>query len=60
MNSMESLAYAKLNFKYHIVFAPKRRQVFYGEKKRSIGEILHKLCEWKGVKIVEAEYCPVY
>ena len=41
------------------MFAPKyRRQIFYGEKKRAIGEILRKLCEWKGVSIVEAECCP--
>lgn len=35
-----------------------RRQVFYGEKKRVIGEILRKLCAWKGGHIIEAEYCP--
>lgn len=41
------------------MFAPKyRRQVFYGEKKRAIGEILRKLCEWKEVNIIEAECCP--
>lgn len=41
-----------------VVFAPKfRRKVFYGEKKREIGKILRTLCEWKGVKIVEAELC---
>ena len=40
------------------MFAPKfRRKVFYGEKKREIGKILRTLCEWKGVKIVEAELC---
>jgi len=32
--------------------------VFYGEKKREIGEILRTLCEWKKVKIIEAEACP--
>ena len=31
---------------------------FYGEKRRAVGEILRKLCEWKGVKIIEAECCP--
>lgn len=42
-----------------MVFAPKYcRQVFYGEKKREVGEILQKLCEWKGVAIFEAECCP--
>lgn len=59
MGDAKSLAHTRWNCKYHIVFAPKyRRQVFYGEKKRAIGEILRKLCEWKDVKIVEAECCP--
>jgi putative transposase len=59
MGDTKSLAHTKWNCKYHIVFAPKyRRQVFYGEKKRVVGEILRKLCEWKGVNIVEAECCP--
>ena len=59
MGDTKKLAHTQWNCKYHIVFAPKyRRQVFYGEKKRAIGEILRKLCEWKGVSIVEAECCP--
>ena len=59
MGDAKSLAHAKWNCKYHIVFAPKyRRQVFYGEKKRAIGEILRKLCEWKGVKLLEAKCRP--
>ena len=58
MNDTKSLAHTKWNCKYHIVFAPKyRRQVFYGEKRREVGEILRKLCEWKGVKIIQAEVC---
>lgn len=59
MSDTKSLSHTKWNCKYHIVFAPKyRRQVFYGEKRRAIGEILRKLCEWKGIAIVEAEVCP--
>ena len=59
MSDVQSLAHTKWNCKYHVVFAPKyRRQVFYGEKKREIGEILRRLCEWKGVAILEAECCP--
>ena len=59
LNDINSLSHSKWNCKYHIVFAPKfRRKVFYGEKKREIGKILRTLCEWKGVKIVEAELCP--
>ena len=58
LNDINSLSHSKWNCKYHIVFAPKfRRKVFYGEKKREIGKILRMLCEWKGVKIVEAELC---
>ena len=55
----KSLAHTKWNCKYHIVFAPKyRRKVFYGQKRREIGAILRKLCEYKQVNIVEAEVCP--
>ena len=54
-----SLAHTKWNCKYHIVFAPKyRRQIIYGKVKKDIGDILRKLCEWKGVEIIEAEACP--
>ena len=42
-----------------MVFAPKyRRQIFYSERKKAVGEILRKSCEWKGVNILEAECCP--
>ena len=54
-----SIAHVAWNCKYHIVFAPKyRRQVIYGKIKSDIGQITRKLCEWKGVKIIEAEACP--
>ena len=54
-----SLAHTKWNCKYHIVFAPKyRRQIIYGKIKRDIGVILRKLCEYKGVEIIEANACP--
>lgn len=59
LNDINSLAHTSWNCKYHIVFAPKyRRKVFFKEKKVEIGKILRELCEWKGVKIVEAEICP--
>lgn len=54
----ESLAHTRWNCKYHIVFAPKyRRQVIYGKIKTDIGKILRKLCEYKGVEIIEANAC---
>ena len=54
-----SLSHTTWNCKYHIVFAPKyQRQIIYGKIKRNIGNIIRKLCEWKGVEIMEAEACP--
>ena len=54
----DSLAHTKWECKYHIVFAPKyRRQVIYGSIKEDIGKMLRKLCEYKGVEILEAEAC---
>ena len=53
-----SLAHTKWNCKYHMVFAPKfRRQVIYGKIKADIGVILRKLCDHKGVEILEANAC---
>lgn len=53
-----TLAHTKWNCKYHIVFAPKyRRRVIYGKIKVDIGKILRKLCEQKGVEIIEANLC---
>jgi putative transposase len=41
------------------VFAPKyRRKEIYGKLRADIGQILRKLCEQKGVEIIQAEACP--
>ena len=59
MNDNKSLSHSKWNCKYHIVFAPKyRRMAIYGQIGVDIGKILRKLCEQKGVEIIEAETCP--
>ena len=53
---VSSLAHTKWECKYHIVFAPKyRRQIIYGKIKQDIGQMLRKLCEYKGIEIHEAE-----
>ena len=58
-NEVKSSAHSKWRCQYHIVFAPKyRRKAIYGQLKKDIGEILRKLCEQKGVEIIEAEACP--
>ena len=54
-----SLSHTKWNCQYHIIFAPKfRRKEIYGKLKRDIGRYLRRLCEYKGVEIIEANACP--
>lgn len=58
-NEIKSTAHSKYRCQYHIVFVPKyRRKEIYGQLRRYIGEILRRLCEQKGVEIIEAEACP--
>ena len=58
-DDISSLAHSKWRCQYHIVFAPKyRRQIIYGKIKVDIGKIIRRLCEQKGVEIIEAELCP--
>ena len=58
-NEIKSTAHSKYRCEYHIVFAQKyRRKEIYGQLKKDIREILRKLCEQKGVEIIEAEACP--
>lgn len=47
----QSLAHSKWNCKY-------LSQIIYGNIKVGIGKILIKLCEQKGVDIIEANACP--
>jgi len=42
----------------HRVCAEVSAQSILWRKRREIGKILRKLCEWKKVRIVEAEVCP--
>lgn len=58
MKEIKSSAHSRWRCEYHIVFAPKfRRKIVYGKLKADIGVILRKLCEQKGVEIIEAEAC---
>ena len=53
-----SLSHTKWDCTYHIVFIPKyRRKVMYGELRTDVREIIIKLCEYKGVAIVEGSVC---
>ena len=56
---ISSLEHTSWRCQYHIVFAPKyRRMEIYGQIKQDIGVILRKLCQQKGVEIIEARACP--
>ena len=57
-NEIKRTAHSSYRCQYHIVFAPKyRRKEIFGKLRKDIGEILRKLCEQKGVEILEAETC---
>ena len=59
VDDIQSLSHTKWRCQYHIVFAPKyRRKEIYGKLKADIGQIIRKLCEQKGVELIEAEACP--
>ena len=54
-----SLAHTKWLCKYHIVFTPKyRRKAIYNQYRKDLGEILRRLCMWKGVEIIEGHLMP--
>lgn len=59
MKDINSLEHTKWRCQYHVVFAPKfRRKAIYKELRADIGYILRRLCEQKGVEILEANACP--
>ena len=59
MKDNNSLAHSTWNCKYHLVFAPKyRRMQIYGQIRKDIGVILRRLCEQKGIEIIEGHIMP--
>ena len=58
-DDISSLAHSKWNCKYQMLSGQAcRRMVIYNQIKTDIGKILRKLCEQKGIEIIEAEACP--
>jgi putative transposase len=44
--------------KYHIVWVPKRRRkIIYGKLRQELKAILSRLCQYKGVQVVEGMLC---
>ena len=53
------LSHTKWMREYHIVFTPKyRRKVIYNQIRSDIGETLGKLCEYRGIEIIEGHLMP--
>lgn len=53
-NKANSLSHTKWLCKYHIVFSPKyRRKIIYNQYRKSLREIIKRLCAYKGVEIIE-------
>jgi len=54
----DSLSHTVWECKYHVVWVPKnRRKVIYGQLRREVVTVLRKLCEYKGVAILEGKAC---
>ncbi len=53
-----TLSHTVWECKYHVVWVPKkRRRVIYGRLRLEIVRILKRLCEYKGIEIVEGKAC---
>ncbi len=54
-----SLSHTKWMCKCHVVFTPKyRRKVIYNQIRSDLGEIFGKLCQHKGIEIIEGHLMP--
>ena len=57
-DDISSLSHTKWDCQYHIVFTPKyRRKAIYHKLRGDIGKYLRRLCDYKGMEIVEATAC---
>lgn len=54
MDEYESLSHSRWECKHHVVFIPKcRRKVLYGQLRKHLGEVLHKLAAQQESRIEE-------
>ena len=55
MRQVESLSHTRWECKYHIVFIPKyRSKQLFGQIRKELGEVFHRLARWKESLIEEA------
>ena len=53
-----TLAHTVWECKYHIVWVPKRRRkIVFGKLRKELGTIIKRLCEYKGIEIIEGNLC---
>jgi putative transposase len=54
----QSLSHTVWECKYHVVWVPKKhRRIVFGKLRKELGMILRRLCEYKGVEVVEGSLC---
>lgn len=59
MKDWQSMAHVKWECKYHVVFTPKyRKKKLYGDIRRRVGQVLHELCRYKGLDLLEGHAMP--
>ena len=59
MKNWQSQAHVKWDCLYHVVIVPKyRRKVFFGKRRKEIGEVLRQLCRQKDIGLVEGNAMP--
>ena len=59
MKNWQSLARTKWDCKYHVVVVPKyRKKIFFGERRKQIGDIFRDLCRQKELELVEGHAMP--
>ncbi len=59
MHDWQSLSHVRWDCKYHVVFVPKyRKKKLYGKFRRQVGQILKRLCQQKGIDLLEGHLMP--
>ena len=54
MHDWRSLSHVRWDCKYHVVIVPKyRKKVIYGKLRRQVGPILRRLCQQRGITLLE-------
>ena len=54
MHDWRNLSHVRWDCKYHVVIVPKyRKKVIYGKLRRQVGLILRRLCQQRGITLLE-------